>query len=682
MAGTTNKTTNTKKQEEFNPYLSPTQQDLLIAALASSNPSGKGSTYPPAVTAKKGTNNPVENLNMNDVNTSYFTSPEQPTPGSGTFGSVGMEDSPFIDYLEPDSNFDLEPIDDDDMIGALPGGPPASEQDGDLHEKRKSISDNVDDEEGGGKRRESEDKAAKKPGRKPLTSEPTTKRKAQNRAAQRAFRERKEKHLKDLETKVNELEKESETKNHENGLLRAQVARLQIELREYRKRLSLNSTGLNRSPTVGAVPSFLQQKKTTNTSPGFEFEFPRFGGLPGSQIFNNSALAKDQNKASHPVRSSSTPQPNSKGGGILSRHDSTGRSLSPKGQTLGNGTTTRSPALSNGMNSNGMQNPPHAGGIDDLASLFSPSILKADNPFDHAIPSNPYRDSQQDNSSENSVGQTDRVFRFNSTQSNATTSPSDSSTSQYNATSSAGTSPEPSLNSPENTKSNDIITGDATTGGYICHGNSEGEVAFCESLNMACGNPRNPVPRAKSLSNGTPAFPTPIDLNVSMATNATAPTPAKSPAAEVNGIDWLANQNGGGFDPVLFGDYRESQDAIVGGGEFTGGFFSDAFGLPELGSPSTFVQDHAAQNNLMSEIEKAQNGMDDEEMVPGDDPSQMLNCNNIWNQLQNRSDFQEGSLDIEGLCSELRAKARCSETGVVVDRKDVDAALKNLPQKA
>lgn len=43
------------------------------------------------------------------------------------------------------------------------------------------------------------------------------KRKAQNRAAQRAFRERKERHLKDLETKVDELEKASESTNHENG---------------------------------------------------------------------------------------------------------------------------------------------------------------------------------------------------------------------------------------------------------------------------------------------------------------------------------------------------------------------------------------------------------------------------------------------------------------------------------
>jgi hypothetical protein len=49
--------------------------------------------------------------------------------------------------------------------------------------------------------------------------------------------------------------------------------------------------------------------------------------------------------------------------------------------------------------------------------------------------------------------------------------------------------------------------------------------------------------------------------------------------------------------------------------------------------------------------------------------------------LQDRPDFKDGSLDIDGLCSELRAKARCSESGVVIDQKDVDAALKGLPGK-
>lgn len=121
---------------------------------------------------------------------------------------------------------------------------------------------------------ESDGTTAKRPGRKPLTSEPTSKRKAQNRAAQRAFRERKEKHLKDLEQKVTDLEKASESANHENSLLRAQVDRLQVELKDYRRRLHQ----AQKTPTLGAPGLF---GKSASTG-GFQFEFPMFGGGIGS----------------------------------------------------------------------------------------------------------------------------------------------------------------------------------------------------------------------------------------------------------------------------------------------------------------------------------------------------------------------------------------------------------------
>ncbi|KXN84806.1 AP-1-like transcription factor [Leucoagaricus sp. SymC.cos] len=55
------------------------------------------------------------------------------------------------------------------------------------------------------------------------------KRKEQNRAAQRAFRERKEKHVKDLEDKVAELEAKNEASQHENENLRDLLSRLQSE---------------------------------------------------------------------------------------------------------------------------------------------------------------------------------------------------------------------------------------------------------------------------------------------------------------------------------------------------------------------------------------------------------------------------------------------------------------------
>ncbi|KAI7886258.1 hypothetical protein K492DRAFT_115540, partial [Lichtheimia hyalospora FSU 10163] len=62
-------------------------------------------------------------------------------------------------------------------------------------------------------------KIRKKPGRKPNPASPAL-RKAQNRAAQRAFRERKEKHLRELETTVKQMREEREQLQAENEQLK------------------------------------------------------------------------------------------------------------------------------------------------------------------------------------------------------------------------------------------------------------------------------------------------------------------------------------------------------------------------------------------------------------------------------------------------------------------------------
>lgn len=109
-----------------------------------------------------------------DVNSSMgelYKSPVQESPGSGAIGSDGFDDSPFLDYEVEDGSFDWENSG-EQLFGSLPGAP--LEEDGDLHEKRKLIEDEDEEGENGSKRWESEDKLAKKPGRKPLTGEPTT----------------------------------------------------------------------------------------------------------------------------------------------------------------------------------------------------------------------------------------------------------------------------------------------------------------------------------------------------------------------------------------------------------------------------------------------------------------------------------------------------------------------------
>ncbi|EXJ92247.1 hypothetical protein A1O3_00797 [Capronia epimyces CBS 606.96] len=70
-----------------------------------------------------------------------------------------------------------------------------------------------------------------KPGRKPATDTPPTKRKAQNRAAQRAFRERRAARVGELEEQLKQIEDENE---HEQQVLRDTVDKLEKELEQYR----------------------------------------------------------------------------------------------------------------------------------------------------------------------------------------------------------------------------------------------------------------------------------------------------------------------------------------------------------------------------------------------------------------------------------------------------------------
>jgi AP-1-like factor len=100
------------------------------------------------------------------VSGALFMNPPKADPGL-----YSKEYTPaYDDYLDPDDHFDFEDADlGGDTPGALPG-------DGEVHEKRKSRDESAGTPEHDSKRQETNDgeKAAKKPGRKPLTSEPTT----------------------------------------------------------------------------------------------------------------------------------------------------------------------------------------------------------------------------------------------------------------------------------------------------------------------------------------------------------------------------------------------------------------------------------------------------------------------------------------------------------------------------
>lgn len=96
-----------------------------------------------------------------------YTSPDQNDPSS----ALDADTSPLGDFELEDGNFEWD--NNGEMFGDLPEL--SNGDNGEHHEKRKKSADDEEDEDdAGGKRRESDGTTSKKPGRKPLTGEPTT----------------------------------------------------------------------------------------------------------------------------------------------------------------------------------------------------------------------------------------------------------------------------------------------------------------------------------------------------------------------------------------------------------------------------------------------------------------------------------------------------------------------------
>jgi AP-1-like transcription factor len=367
------------------------------------------------------------------------------------------------------------------------------------------------------------------------------------------------------------LEKASDKTSQENGVLRAQVDRLQVELREYRKRLSWLSTG-NGFSTASAIQDMSSRnnsgiKKIGNND--FYFDFPKFGDLPSTHIFDNkAAVASPKNKSTN--ESSRQWVPNLPG--VLGR---------PSGNSV-------------------------AGSAGSVQNNRSATVNESTS-SSRSTPNN--RSSFGFNKYQ---GQT-----FGSSAGSATDSPSSSTDSQHGQPSSIGTTPEPSLNSPSVGKTAELSPG----GDKI-----DGEVSFCAKLGKACGCVDDPVPAMlkEQQSNGFAQISGKFDSTV---------------ADNLLSFDWIAQQNGGSFDPVLFNDYREPQDAILS--QDFGSFFNEAFPLPDLGSPLHNFNDAttssatqfttatapAPKSNLVAKIDSQLNADD---VVPGMDRSQMMDCAKIW----------------------------------------------------
>jgi len=477
--------------------------------------------------------------------------------------------------------------------------------------------------------------------------------------------------LKDLEQKVQDLEKVSENTNQENKVLKDQVEKLQTELKEYRKRFSMGGGAVNRSPS-NSVSNPLNSLDTLGTTGGFNFDFPLFGSFaaPGQNVVGAS---KSMNNS--PNRGNGISPTNYRVGpnGILEIDRNTRNSLGSVSPHTSNNSSPAVRSNSNSFSTGLTQNPlqVHRVSIDEprfnptndiLSDLFSPSILQAVNNDANAD----YMSKGTNFSSSHSTPHMSSLFSFSD-------SPSASSVSQHsmkngqNNSSSCGTTPE--AMDAASPPSNKVDTAASRLNSITEEGeqrvppnsqhrgsSSVGDaMSFCEMLGQACGNPNNPLPASGRISS---------TANITDATD--------------NSFSWLAAQSGGGFEPALFNGYRDpvvstgTQQPSSAGMSYFDDAFPSAFdlGLPPTPPTSSMDKTKKVMAPGLNEDED-----DDDEVVPADDPNSFLKCTQIWDKVQSHPKYASGEIDMDNLCTELRAKAKCSEKGVVVDKNDVDKIL-------
>lgn len=258
---------------------------------------------------------------------------------------------------------------------------------------------------------------------------------------------------------MEDLEKASESTNHENGRLRAQVERLNAELKEYKKRLSLSGIGASRSPPA---PAAYQSRPFWNTNQSdFQFAFPKFGDLPGSNFMNNGSLAKVDSSPNHEDNTSTS---NGMPGVIRANSSGSASLISP----------TNPDGSSNiGLSNYGGFQPPAKKPLinySNLNGLSSPPVLEVASHSNSSDYGNYGHGTKVPNNS---------LIRGSSISN--VTSPSTSSVSNHGLDSSCGTTPEPSADSPDGRKASESML-NTINEETLGQGGIEGKTAAPECL--------------------------------------------------------------------------------------------------------------------------------------------------------------------------------------------------------
>ncbi|AQZ16730.1 YAP1 (YML007W) and CAD1 (YDR423C) [Zygosaccharomyces parabailii] len=510
-----------------------------------------------------------------------------------------------------------------------------------------------------------------KPGRKPLDSEAKNKRTAQNRAAQRAFRERKERKMKELEEKVHALEEMNQQSLVETEFLRSQLVTLVNELKKYRPQNQADSQVLEylaktENDNDGASQQTRQElnskelQESVRRKMSFTFAFP----------WKNEIKSED--KAGSPTTTEQPRNDNlqfpSPGSSSKSSSVSTSSSLSKKKIGLYTPGTADSNVNNNNLSSStsNMNNGSFTPGSSSTGWM--------DNVF--------YNDDAQ---------QLPQFYQ----------SGTDNSSTTDNKLVEDNTSVPYGYDSV--TFSNQFNFDDQF---------DEQVSEFCAKLGQVCGTKDCPVPRQKTASSTPNIINSPLVLSNTWDSPSrhqeekvvtAQPAPAASDkTAAAKGNDAGTRKSG----ELPFIDtslafpeqdlFRESQpDNLFA--EFIEDEpekDNDPFLAANLiNEEPQGLQPHNIQGPQINEQDLTQTQQQQEQrqqqgakqhqatdvaecdgVVPSRD-GKLLKCSEVWDRITSHPKYTD--MDIDGLCLELMAKAKCSEKGVVVQAEDVQRALAN-----
>ncbi|CCE72845.1 Piso0_000444 [Millerozyma farinosa CBS 7064] len=450
-------------------------------------------------------------------------------------------------------------------------------------------------------------KAHTKPGRKPLETLPKSKRTAQNRAAQRAYRERKERRMKELEDKVKDLEDENIKATTQSDFLRAQIDLLKSELTRYRGHSDfsdlttpyLDGMSNQRAPSR---PRFSNQVSGSTNS------------VTSDHSSHKSSSSEEKGSFSEektPNSSSSHTTPSSYSGYNMSfpwsKEFTTDNAEHEKSSTSNNQTRSQH--------------------LPDLVSGSSSST----SPLNDNILVSP--------ESNNDIGSLSGI------------------TENYGGNFDSG------LKEKDQSE---------------VHGFEEQMDPFCSKLNEACGTKDCPVPKDKKSSYSSP-FTNLINQPKEDAASAFAKSSKfnfdLTSATADHSQDPLYFLDDANFDVALALDdnfdpgqnekkdsvsYLTTEDSVYDPFEEHNGFnFSDL-----IAKETSKQNKHEANTN--------NEGLDEnDDVVPA--PEKTMPCSEIWDRITSHPKYTE--LDIDSLCNELKAKAKCSERGVVINSADVNQLL-------